>query len=140
MLCFLPKPLCWQMQKQGWLRPFIRTVQIICIIALYWKIFCTGVLTTAWYRSSIVTARLGGVGLGIWVMGKLGRAWVGAWVCAWVVLLWGGYYRKDTEHFFNVGPLKEDIFSGHKCSDVIYLAMCNLLLCTYLCCITITCK
>ena len=26
---------------------------------------------------------LGGIGLGFWVMGKPGRAWVGAWVGAW---------------------------------------------------------
>ena len=24
-----------------------------------------------------------GVGFGIWLMGKLGRVWVGAWVSAW---------------------------------------------------------
>ena len=27
----------------------------------------------------------GGAGLGIWLMGKLGHAWVGVWVSAWVV-------------------------------------------------------
>ena len=29
--------------------------------------------------------RLGGVGLGCGMTGKLGRAWVGAWVGAWLV-------------------------------------------------------
>ena len=28
--------------------------------------------------------RLGGVGLGFWLTGKLGRAWVGSWHGAWV--------------------------------------------------------
>ena len=35
--------------------------------------------TRAAVSCSSVTARLGGIGFGIWLMGKLGRAWVGAW-------------------------------------------------------------
>ena len=30
-------------------------------------------------------AWLAGTGLGFWLTGKLGRAWVGAWVSVWVV-------------------------------------------------------
>ena len=33
---------------------------------------------------------LGGVGLGFWVSGKLGSAWVGARGGAWVDAWWGG--------------------------------------------------
>ena len=33
---------------------------------------------------SLDTLRLGGVGFVFWLMGKLGRAWVGAWRGAWV--------------------------------------------------------
>ena len=34
-----------------------------------------------------------GMGLGFWLMGQLGRAWVGAWGGAWVdgwVMMWWG--------------------------------------------------
>ena len=38
---------------------------------------------TAAVSCSSVTARLGGVKMGIWLTGKLGRTWVGSWVGAW---------------------------------------------------------
>ena len=40
-------------------------------------------VNTAAVSCSANAYRLGGVGLGSGMMGKLGRAWVGAWVGAW---------------------------------------------------------
>ena len=43
---------------------------------------------------SPVGYRLGGVGFGFWLTGKLGRAWVGAWVVHGMVHGWGSNYCK----------------------------------------------
>ena len=44
---------------------------------------------TAAISCSPDVSRFGGAGLGFWLTGKLGRAWVGAWVGAWMVWCWG---------------------------------------------------
>ena len=41
-------------------------------------------MNTAAVSCSPVPYRLGGVGFGFWLTGKLGRAWVGAWHGVWV--------------------------------------------------------
>ena len=43
------------------------------------------ICTQAALSCSLTGPRLGGAGLGFWLMGKLGRAWVGAWVPGWLV-------------------------------------------------------
>ena len=55
----------------SWRQTFLEIMEF----ALSLFIYCSQIIA--------VTVRLGGVKLGVWLTGKLGRAWVGAWVGAW---------------------------------------------------------
>ena len=60
--------------------------------------------------------RFGGVGLGIWLTGKLGRAWVDAWVGAWAWCMGLGGLDGDGEEVVGVVSCEMENYK-HKSED-----------------------